>query len=813
MNFFKKITTIAFVTVFLFGTATSALAAPQWNTHPGDLATVASKIQGASSYGPTTYAQAGDKVAVRIYYHNTGTGPAANTTFYMSMPSGSKTTHTITGSVGAPGTGTKSGSTTIQLSSAQTLTYIPGSLRFYRYNQNQVATPVNNDASIFNSGLNVGTIPGMETCPVTNDFCEQGTVAVAFQVGNTTSQSYQCNDGYDNDGDGYTDYPNDPGCSSSTDNNEYNSTSQSYQCNDGYDNDGDGYTDYPNDPGCSSSTDNSEHNAQSTCKIDSFYASPTSVVSGGTTRLYWSTTNCTNVTIDGIGYSVDGNGYFGPLYSGRTYTINAYNNNSSDTENEYVSVNNNNDDECEIDSFYASPTNVVSGGTTRLYWSTTDCTNVTIDGVAYSVDGNGYFGPLYSGRTYTINAYNNNSSDSDSEYVSVNQPVTQTTYQCNDGYDNDGDGRVDMNDAGCSSYTDNDEYNYIAPVNTVPSISTLNPSNLTANSGRINGTVFNIGNGTSQVYFEWGTDSVNLPNKTSDQTINSSGTATFFDTLSGLSTSTTYYYRAVARSANGTIYRGEVKSFRLIQGGITTIFNRPIVNTVVTQAAPVAERGIVLGLGTNLVQLRYINNNQFSSNNGSFGTLNTVDNAVQNVCVDDTARFVIEYRNISNTVLTNAILHIDIPKDVDFRSSSAGVFNKADNTITVNVGTLNPDQSGTISFDGVVLSSASNRDLLVVPATLSFENPNNGARETAIAYGLATTQNCLRDGTNLAGFALGSGFFPNTLFGWLLLALVLIALIYLIRRWFMMPPARYADKRHTERHYEDLDVPTAPYRH
>ena len=32
----------------------------------------------------------------------------------------------------------------------------------------------------------------------------------------------QCNDGLDNDGDGLTDYPNDPGCTGNSDNNENN---------------------------------------------------------------------------------------------------------------------------------------------------------------------------------------------------------------------------------------------------------------------------------------------------------------------------------------------------------------------------------------------------------------------------------------------------------------------------------------------------------------------------------------------------------------------------------------------------------------
>ncbi len=71
--------------------------------------------------------------------------------------------------------------------------------------------------------------------------------------------TYQCSDGIDNDGDGLTDYPADPGCSSSTDNDEYNAPTP--QCSDGIDNDGDGLTDYPADPGCSSSSDDDEYNA------------------------------------------------------------------------------------------------------------------------------------------------------------------------------------------------------------------------------------------------------------------------------------------------------------------------------------------------------------------------------------------------------------------------------------------------------------------------------------------------------------------------------------------------------------------------
>jgi hypothetical protein len=62
------------------------------------------------------------------------------------------------------------------------------------------------------------------------------------------SPKAQCNDGIDNDGDGTIDFPDDPGCTSASDETEDSPTSP--QCNDGRDNDNDGLIDYPADPGC-----------------------------------------------------------------------------------------------------------------------------------------------------------------------------------------------------------------------------------------------------------------------------------------------------------------------------------------------------------------------------------------------------------------------------------------------------------------------------------------------------------------------------------------------------------------------------------
>src|SRR3989339_108124 len=57
-----------------------------------------------------------------------------------------------------------------------------------------------------------------------------------------------CNDRADNDGDGFIDYPADPGCTSRKDKNELGTV----QCDNGLDDDGDNSTDYPDDTYCTS---------------------------------------------------------------------------------------------------------------------------------------------------------------------------------------------------------------------------------------------------------------------------------------------------------------------------------------------------------------------------------------------------------------------------------------------------------------------------------------------------------------------------------------------------------------------------------
>ena len=83
-----------------------------------------------------------------------------------------------------------------------------------------------------------------------------GMLIIGMAVAGPRGSQVACKDSLDNDGDGHTDWPSDPGCSSKNDNSELN---PSIQCDDATDNDGDSAIDL-NDAGCSGSTDNDETN-------------------------------------------------------------------------------------------------------------------------------------------------------------------------------------------------------------------------------------------------------------------------------------------------------------------------------------------------------------------------------------------------------------------------------------------------------------------------------------------------------------------------------------------------------------------------
>lgn len=659
--------------------ATSASAQAVFNS-PGEMPTVtiSNSTRTVCNYGPingcwrsSTTASAGDVVAVHIYYKNTSNTPAQGTTLSVQPGStGATTSVNFSGGVASLSGPRATGSASLSISSSQSLSYIPGSGKWYP-SASGGTRPVDSSALFGNSGFNIGTVnPG-----------EQGVLVAFFQVSNNTTPTYQCNDDQDNDGDGLTDYPSDPGCTSATDNDESNVVAQ--------------------------------------CVINSFSASPTTVTPGSNTTLTWSTSNCDSVTIDGIAYQLNGTSPFGPLYSSRTYEIRAMRGSSVQTRQAYVSV-------YQVNPTYQCSDNQDNDGDGRVdYPNDPGCSSST---------------------------------DNDEFNTIVVNPV----YQCSDNQDNDSDGRVDYpNDPGCSSATDNDEFNQVIINNTRPQAITTVASAITTNSARLNGIAIANSTDSTTSWFEWGT-SGSLGSRTNAQSVNTSSSTYYSAPISGLVAGGVYFYRAVVQNQNGIAY-GDVVRFQTTQVTQNTVVVNQQPPRVITQIVRVPTTSVVTANSApSLLELR-------------------VENVYDRMCIGGEMDYTVTYRNISGQTLQNAVLRITHPKELTFINTTRGNYEVVDRTVTISLGDIPAGQQGSVQVRARVNSEAIMGNLAVTTASVVYTNTITRAQEDAIAYSLITVSNDCPNVLGASAFGIGS-FFPTTLVGWLLLILIILALIVITRQ-------------------------------
>jgi hypothetical protein len=165
-----------------------AEAASSFNTDPLDFSTLRSSNytkfpDSTTNWADVTSADAGDVVSLTIYYHNTSSEDAENVRTSISVPTSVGTSIVATGVLSADNSVVVNGQTTINISSSQSLSYIPGSTRWYPDQSQSVSVPFpfgqTGDEFVTSQGVNIGTIfPGWPT---------QGSVVARFQVSNDSA--------------------------------------------------------------------------------------------------------------------------------------------------------------------------------------------------------------------------------------------------------------------------------------------------------------------------------------------------------------------------------------------------------------------------------------------------------------------------------------------------------------------------------------------------------------------------------------------------------------------------------------------------
>lgn len=357
----KKIITTILAATFGLALFAPVVFAGGFNDGPQDLPTVrvVNQTQNPCSGGPgascwltSVDARAGDTISVAIYYHNTTNQTAPNVSIGLGpKTSSAANSHTIRGGVAVNGMVVAEGSASVVLSSSQTLTFIPGSVRWYP------SQTVNTPRTLLASENSIFTTAGLPIGDITSGWSMQGSVVASFKVGqdDTTTGDRQCtinsftaDDTSIDDGDSTVlrwnttncDYvtltdisgnldPDDTRTVRPSSDRTY--TLRAYDFNGNLD-DTDTVT---------IRVDN--NNTNDTCDIDSFSASPSTIARGNSATLRWYTSGDVDyVTISGLSgdRSSDGSVTVSP-YSTTTYTLRAYcNNGYTRTDSETVYVNN-----------------------------------------------------------------------------------------------------------------------------------------------------------------------------------------------------------------------------------------------------------------------------------------------------------------------------------------------------------------------------------------------------------------------------------------------------------------------------------------
>ncbi len=164
----------------------------------------------------------------------------------------------------------------------------------------------------------------------------------------------------------------------------------------------------------------------------SISASPTSVTSGGSSTVTWSSTNATSCSVTPGGWTgTSGSQSTGALSTNTTYTVSCTGSGGNVSSSATVAVTS---ASAPVVTISASPTSVASGGSSTLTWSSTNsptsCTASNGWSGAKAASGSQSTGSLSSNTTYTLSCTNASGSGSSSATVTVSGVPVSVTGSC-----------------------------------------------------------------------------------------------------------------------------------------------------------------------------------------------------------------------------------------------------------------------------------------------------------------------------------------------------------------------------------------------
>ena len=686
-----------------------------------------SDCEGCATWSSSVSADPGETITVSVYVKNVGTSAASGTKVSMTPSYADSTSHNIGVKI-TSGTITESGNVTVNVTGGegQTLTYHDGSATVLYYPcLDGVACGVDTTSgTLFGSGVSIGTVPAAGTH-------YYAYVQAKFDVSeDVVDDASECDDDIDNDGDGHIDFGDDPGCSSYSDDDEFNDTGSDEWINVTTESASDenedsatlnGFVDVGDEDNVSLYFEWGEDDA--IADLDNTENADDSETDSNTDF---------EVTIDGLDSDTE---YFfracaedesGDVDCGSIKSFSTEGGSNGDFD---VSTDNATDEDEDSATLNGS----VDPGGLRIVKRR----------IEYGTDDN--VSDLDDTKDADCDLNDGDSEDFDATITGLNDNTEYFFRACAE--DDDGDEQC----GSIESFETDNEDNFVPEVDfNTPFVVTTVVTNVTGSSAKLNGLLTNDGNSSTTGYFEWGsTNSLGLT--TTDQSLGLGDGIAFGNFIVGLQPTTIYYYRACARNLGGTVC-GDTLSFRTV----STVIPGP---TVVPGPT-------VISVG--------------SGGGGNSRIMLEITSPYDNSCPSDINDYTVKYKNISGRTLTDVILRVTLPSDVTFRRASQGDFTESDNTLTVELNELSVNEEGEVFISGDVTYGVSDEDIIVATAVMAYTYQTTLGQEDAIAYKIHDVTRC---GNSLGAFALfGADFLPNSFLGWIILIIAILLLILVTRR-------------------------------
>ena len=283
------------------------------------------------------------------------------------------------------------------------------------------------------------------------------------------------------------------------------------------------------------------------------------------------------------------------------------------------------------------------------------------------------------------------------------------------------------------------------------SVSTGSVTNITQTNATFNGSV-NTGGIQGNAWFEYGTDS-SFGNTTTLNAFNFNApySGSFSTNISGLSANTTYYVRAVGQNSAGQVY-GNITSF-------TTSFSNSENNNSMSPTATTTSGSVLSNSILQMNALILTNNSNSADTWFEWGTTSNLGN--KTVVMPVSGAPAIRHTNTLAGLLPGTRYYFRAVAQNSYGISYGDILSLM---TTGSAQTYNNNQNNTNTY--------------VVPAN------------TAPTNTVTSTETTSADNGNLSGNALGAnifgygGFLPTNLFGWLIIIVLILLIVYLSRRLY-----------------------------